>query len=71
MEDNYDHELQVGFPKYAKNLFNKNGSDLWITFVVPVTVHVYKNDYLLSFNHRGSYETENLGILLNHRISKC
>ena len=71
MKDCCDHELQFGFPKCAKKtLFNKNGSDLLITSAVPVAYIHTKIDYLLSFNHRETYERENLGILLNYTVRK-
>lgn len=53
-----------------KTLFNKNGSDLLITFAVPVAYKHTKIDYLLSFNHTETYERENLGILLNYTVRK-
>lgn len=36
--------------KKKKIIFNKNASAVLITLVVPVTVHIYKDYYLLLFN---------------------
>ena len=47
MEDLYNHDLHVGFPKYEKNIFNKNASNVLITVVVPVAEHAHKDYYLL------------------------
>ena len=37
---------------------------------MPVAYKHTKIDYLLSFNHRETYERENLGILLNYTVRK-
>lgn len=49
MEDHYDHELQVGFPKYAKKISSTGMDQIYGSLLLCQSLYIYTK--MITYSH--------------------